>query len=87
MDIKAVEEKVKVVIDKAKNDEEFHAELKSDPVKAIEGLLGVDLPDEQAKAVVEAVKAKLNLEKVGEGIKETVESVEEKISGLLHKDN
>lgn len=86
MDIKAMEEKVKEVIEKAKSDEAFHAELKGNPVKAIEGLLGVDLPDEQIKAVAETVKAKLNLEKAEDGLKGAVESVEEKISGFLHKD-
>lgn len=86
MDIKAIEEKVKEVVEKAKSDETFHAELRENPVKAVEGLLGVDLPDEQLKAVAEAVKAKLNLEKAQDGIKGAVESVEEKISGFLHKD-
>lgn len=86
MDIKAMEEKVKEVIEKAKSDEAFHAELKENPVKAIEGLLGVDLPDEQIKAVAETVKAKLNLEKAEDGLKGAVENVEEKISGFLHKD-
>ena len=31
-----------------------------DPVKTVEGLLGVDLPDEQVKAIIETVKAKVN---------------------------
>lgn len=86
MDIKAIEEEVKKVYEKAKSDENFLAELKTDPVKAVEALMGVDLPDGQVKAVVEAVKAKLSLEKAGDEIKEAVENVEEKISGLLHKD-
>ena len=35
-------------------------------MKAVEGLLGADLPDEQSESVVSGVKAKLKLDKVGE---------------------
>lgn len=78
MDIKA---KIEEIVEKAKNDETFHKELKSNPVKAIEDLLGVDLPDEQIKAVAEGVKAKMNLESAG-GL---LHSLEEKAEGLFHK--
>lgn len=56
-----IKEKIEELVDKAKNDEEFHKELKEDPVKAVEGLLGVDLPDEQVKAIAHGVAAKLDM--------------------------
>ncbi|MCQ4635233.1 hypothetical protein NE619_00610 [Anaerovorax odorimutans] len=56
-----IKEKIEELVDKAKNDEEFHKGLKEDPVKAVEGLLGVDLPDEQVKAIAHGVAAKLDM--------------------------
>jgi hypothetical protein len=63
MDIKA---KIDEIVKKVKSDEKFGAKFKENPVKAVEGLLGVDLPDEQIESVVSGVKAKLKLDKVGE---------------------
>ncbi len=62
MDIKA---KIEEIIDKVKSDKGFAKKFKKDPVKAIEALIGKDLPDDQIKSVIEAVKAKVSLEKVG----------------------
>ena len=56
LDIKA---KINEVVEKAKNDPAFMDQLKTDPIKAVEGLLGVDLPDEAIKGIVEGAKAKL----------------------------
>lgn len=75
MDIKDMIAKVEEKI----GDKAFQAELKKDPVKAVEGLLGVDLPDEQLKAVVAAAKAKLGSEDVA-GI---VQEAEEKLGDVL----
>lgn len=79
MDIKA---KVEEILEKVKDDKEFKEEFKESPVKALENLLGVDLPDEQMKALVEGVKAKLNMEKA----KGVVHDIEGKLGGLFHKD-
>lgn len=62
MDIK---KKIDEIVSKVKSDKGFAAKFKSDPVKAIESLLGVDLPDEQVKKLVDGVKAKLSLDKAG----------------------
>ncbi|MCR4644645.1 MAG: hypothetical protein K5695_04450 [Oscillospiraceae bacterium] len=56
MDIKA---KIEEVINKVQNDKDFAAKFTADPVKAVEGVLGVDLPDDQINSVISAVKAKL----------------------------
>ncbi|MBR7038208.1 MAG: hypothetical protein IKI21_03040 [Oscillospiraceae bacterium] len=71
MDIKA---KIEEIVNKAKSDKDFAAKLQKDPVKTVEDLLGVDLPDEQIKAVVEGVKAKLL---AGDG------NIVDKIKGLF----
>lgn len=78
MDLHAAEDKVKEIIEKAKSDPQFHAQLKENPTKAVEDLLGMDLPDEQVKAIVDTVKTKLALDG---GLK----GVEEKLGALFHK--
>ena len=65
MDIKA---KIDELVDKIKNDKSLAEKFKKNPVKAIEDLLGVDLPDEQIEKIVSGVKAKLNLDKVSDAL-------------------
>ncbi|MBQ8927186.1 MAG: hypothetical protein IJ055_02785 [Oscillospiraceae bacterium] len=71
MDIKA---KITEIVEKVKSDKDFAAKFSADPVKAVEGVLGVDLPDDQVNAVIEGVKAQVN----GGGIVD-------KITGLFGK--
>ena len=63
MDIKA---KIEEIVAKLKTDGELQKQFSSDPIKAVEGLLGVDLPDDLVKQVVEGVKAKVTLDKLGD---------------------
>jgi len=62
MDIK---EKIEEIIEKVKSDKDFSSKFSSDPVKAIESVLGIDLPDDQIKALIDGVKAKLSLDQAG----------------------
>ena len=70
MDIKA---KIEELVNKIKGNPKLLADFKSEPVKTIEGLLGVDLPDEQLKGIVDGVKAKINLD-----------SAKDKLGGILN---
>lgn len=49
------------VLAKLEGDDNLIAKFTADPVKTLEGLLNVDLPDDQINAVIDAIKAKLNL--------------------------
>ena len=62
MDIKA---KVEEIVEKIKSDKKIGEKFEKNPVSVIEELLGVDLPDDQVNQLVEAVKAKINLDKLG----------------------
>lgn len=62
MDIKA---KVNELVEKIKNNPQLLAQFKEEPIKVVEQLLGVDLPDDQIKQVADLVKAKIDLEKAG----------------------
>jgi hypothetical protein len=66
MDIKElIKDKIDDIVDKIKSDKTLMTRFKSEPVKVVEELIGIDLPDDQIEKLVEAVKAKINLDKVG----------------------
>ncbi len=56
--------KITEITDKIKNDDALQKQFKTDPEKAIESLLGIDIPDDMVKKVVEGVKAKLTGDKI-----------------------
>lgn len=63
MDIKA---KIDEVVTKVKNDKDFSSKFMSDPVSAIESVIGIDLPNDQINALIDGVKAKITLDKAGD---------------------
>lgn len=71
MDIKA---KIDELTDKVKNDKEFSKSFKENPVKAVEGVIGVDLPDDKINTIVDGIKAKVK-----------VDDVKDKLTGLFGK--
>ncbi len=54
--------KIEEIVDKVKNDKDIGDKFQKDPTKTVEGLIGVDLPDDQINAVVEGVKGKIKLD-------------------------
>ena len=67
MDIMEIlKEKIDEVVEKIKNDKDIAAKFKKDPIALVEELLGVDLPNDQLQTVVDAIKAKVDLDKVGD---------------------
>lgn len=56
MDIKA---EIEEIVKKLQNDKTLAEDFKKDPIKAVEKLLGVDLPDDTIKKIVDGVKAAL----------------------------
>ena len=65
MDIK---EQITKVVDKVTKDKNLMEQFKKEPVKAVESVLGVDLPDDVVKQVVNGVKAKVSADKISGGI-------------------
>ena len=61
MDIK---EKIESVIEKIKKDPSIKEQFEKDPVKAIEKVLGVDLPDDMVEKIVDGVKTKLTVDSI-----------------------
>ncbi|MHC1786798.1 MAG: hypothetical protein AB9880_07040 [Christensenellales bacterium] len=74
MDIQAMVQKV---VDAVKKDKALLTKFLADPIKTVESVLGVNLPDEQIKAVVKGVKDKVGglggeAEKAAGGILEKI---------------
>ena len=65
MDMKA---QAMEAIEKIAKDKELQALFMKDPEKALEKVLGVDIPDEVADKVIAGVKAKLAGDKLAGGI-------------------
>lgn len=65
MDIK---EKIEELVKKITSDKNLLKKFEKDPIKVVEDLIGIDLPDDMIEKVVEGVKAKINLDKVGDAL-------------------
>lgn len=63
MDIK---EKINEIVEKIKKDPTLMEQFQKEPVKAVEKVLGVDLPDDVVEKVVDGVKAKISVDKVSD---------------------
>lgn len=63
MDIKA---KIDEVVARVKADPNFAQKFKTEPIKAVEDVLGVDLPDDIIQKIIDGVKAKIDLGGVAE---------------------
>ena len=74
MDIK---KKIEEIVKKIKTDKSLLAKFKADPIKTVEDLIDVDLPDDLIEKVVEGVKAKITVD--------DVKGVLGKLKGLLGK--
>lgn len=66
MDIKQqLKDKIEDIVEKIKSDKDIAAKFQKDPISTVEGLLGVDLPNDQLEGIVETIKAKVSLDKLG----------------------
>ncbi|MBQ4537687.1 MAG: hypothetical protein II994_08750 [Lachnospiraceae bacterium] len=63
MDIK---EKIKEIAEEVMKNPSLKEQFEKEPVKVIEKLLGVDLPDDVVEKVIDGVKAKITVDKVGD---------------------
>ena len=65
MDIK---EKIETAVKKLKENPALLKKFDKEPVKVIEELIGMDLPDDLVNQLIDGIKAKLAAEKVGDAL-------------------
>ncbi len=69
MDImETLKDKIEELVEKLKGDKGLMDKFTSDPIKTVESLLDIDLPDEQLEPLVDGIKAKLNFDKLGDSL-------------------
>ena len=61
-----IKDKIEEITAKIKADDDLLDNFKKEPVKTLEKLLGVDLPDEIIEKIVDGVKAKITLDKASD---------------------
>ena len=69
-----LKQEITKVVDKVTKDEKLMDQFKKNPVKAVESVLGVDLPDDVINKVVDGVKAKISVDKLG-GIASSIKNL------------
>jgi len=65
MPFDVVKDKIEDIVKKIKSDPALLKNFKDDPIKTVESLIGIDLPDDIVKKIVDGVK-----DKIGSGKKE-----------------
>ncbi|MCH5286381.1 MAG: hypothetical protein J1E43_03085 [Christensenellaceae bacterium] len=78
MDIQKI---ISEVLKKLTDDKTLKNDFLSNPVKTLEKLTGIDLPDDQIDAIIKGIKAKLDVDDVAEKAKGVMGA----LSGLLGK--
>ena len=59
LDIKAI---IADLVEKILKDDDLKAQFKKNPIKTVEKLTGVDLPDDLMEKVVDGIKARIKLD-------------------------
>lgn len=65
LDMKA---KIQAIVEKIQKDPALLKKFNTEPVKVVEELVGIDLPDEMIEKVVDGVKAKMTAERLGDAL-------------------
>ena len=65
MDIKA---KIEEIVQKLMSDKDLMKKFEENPVGLIEEYIGIDLPDDQINQLIDGIKAKIDLEKIGNAL-------------------
>ena len=59
-----IKEMIEKVVERVTKEDDLKELFQENPIKAIEKVLGVDLPDEMIEKIVDAVKAKISVDKI-----------------------
>lgn len=73
-----IKEIVEDIVEKLKADPDLLKSFKSEPVKTLEKLLNIDLPDDQIESVINGVKAKLEIN----DLKDDISGITDTLKGL-----
>ena len=63
-----IKEKIEELVEKIQKNPAMLKKFNTDPVKVVEELIGIDLPDDLVEKVIDGVKAKITMDKVGDAL-------------------
>lgn len=63
-----IKEKVEDLVEKIQKNPALLKKFNAEPVKVVEELIGIDLPDDLVEKVIDGVKAKITMDKVGDAL-------------------
>lgn len=63
-----LKEKIEAIVEKLTENKDLMENFKEDPIKTVEKLLGIDLPDETIEKIVDGVKAKIDFDKLDDAL-------------------
>lgn len=61
-----IKEKIEEITEKIKADDNLLENFKNEPVKTIEKLLDIDLPDDMIEKLIDGIKAKITIDKASD---------------------
>lgn len=63
-----IKEKIEDLVEKIQKNPALLKKFNTEPVKVVEELIGIDLPDDLVEKVIDGVKAKITMDKVGDAL-------------------
>lgn len=66
MDLGDIKKQIEDAVKKIQSDDKLLEEFKKEPVKTVEKITGVDLPDDQLQKVVDGIKAKVAIDDISD---------------------
>lgn len=63
-----IKDKIDELAEKIKSDKALQKKFTTDPVGAVEELIGIDLPNDQIEKIADGIKAKIKLDDLGSAL-------------------
>ena len=63
-----IKEKIEDLVEKIQKNPALLKKFNTEPVKVVEELIGIDLPDDLVEKVIDGLKAKITTDKVGDAL-------------------
>lgn len=57
-----IKEKIEEVVNKIKKDPNFAKKFQEEPIKAVESIIEIDLPDDKINEIISLIKTKIKLD-------------------------
>ena len=80
-----IREKIEELWEKISSDDGILERFEDEPVKTVEKLLGIDLPDEKLRELVAALMVKLNVENIDDKLDGLADKLDDKLDALKAK--